>query len=67
MRKQITDIFKSIFNSHEYTTMLGRWSRLSNINDLDKRIDLANLDNCGCCDHPYLKKSSYIRISKKDY
>ena len=42
--------------------MLGRWSHLSNINDLDKRIDL---DNCGCCDHPYLKKSSYIRISEK--
>lgn len=66
MRKQIADIFKSIFKSHEYNTLLGRWSHLTNRNDLDKRIDLANLDNCGCCHHPYLKKSSYIRISEKE-
>ena len=47
IRKQIADLFKNIFKSHEYNTVLGRWSHLPNRNDLDKRIDLANLDNCG--------------------
>lgn len=55
-RNQISYIIKSIFNKHEYTTLLGRWSHLSNKKDLNKRIDLANLDHCGCCGNYYVKK-----------
>lgn len=45
IRKQIS----YIINTHEYTTLLGKWSKLSN------RIDLAKLDYCACYGNYYIK------------
>jgi hypothetical protein len=38
-----------LFKTQEYNTILGRWSHLKNIHSINKRIDLANTDHCGCC------------------
>ena len=33
--------------------ILGRWGYTKNIEELDKKIYLANHDNCGPCDYLY--------------
>lgn len=33
------------------TTQLGRWGLVYSSGDLQKRIDLANIDHCGPCKH----------------
>ena len=42
--------FKKLFGSKQNNKMLGRWSHLNRKEDIDKRIYLANMDHCGCCD-----------------
>jgi hypothetical protein len=39
-----------LLKTQEYNTILGRWSHLKNSNCINKRIDLANIDHCGCCE-----------------
>lgn len=47
-------IQKSIkfIKSINYTPIiyLGRWNLESNIKNINRKIDLANEDHCGCCD-----------------
>lgn len=45
MLKYMFKVFKS------EKSQLGRWSTLYSSDDLQKRIDLANIDNCGPCTH----------------
>ncbi len=34
----------------------GRWSLLSSKKLIDTRIDLNNMDHCGCCDNEFEQK-----------
>jgi len=42
-------VFLQLF--HTRPKQLGRWGIVYSSDDLQKRIDLANIDNCGPCKH----------------
>jgi len=52
MLKRVLQLF------HTRPKQLGRWGIVYSSDDLQKRIDLANIDNCGPCKHSDIKKSS---------
>jgi len=45
MLKRVLQLF------HTRPKQLGRWGIVYSSDDLQKRIDLANIDNCGPCKH----------------
>lgn len=52
---QIYQHIIKLLKTQEYNTILGRWSHLKNSNCINKRIDLANIDHCGCCEKLKIK------------
>jgi len=55
--KHLTNKLKLLF-SLQNNTLLGRWSKLKSIEELNRRIYLANIDNCGTC--KFEKKNNNI-------
>ena len=43
--------------------MLLKIDRQKNYQDLQKRIDLANIDNCGPCNHSDIPKENKYKIN----
>jgi hypothetical protein len=50
LRNLIENIVNKTFKKQEIT-LLGRWKIEHCKNKTDKKIDLANQDNCGPCGH----------------
>lgn len=42
---------------------LGRWGVVYSSDDLQKRIDLANIDNCGPCKHSDIPVENKYKIN----
>jgi hypothetical protein len=40
--------FKQFFRRIEYPK-LGRWSLIRDVKIINRKVDLANEDHCGCC------------------
>jgi len=53
-------LFGSIVNTSK--NPLGRWSTVYSSFDLQKRIDLANIDNCGPCIHSDIPTENKYKI-----
>jgi len=57
-------MLKSIIHFFKHKPkQLGRWGILYSSNDLQKRIDLANIDNCGPCNHSDIPKENKYKIN----
>jgi hypothetical protein len=64
MNSRIKRIIMKIFNDNSikiFTNSLGRWSIDYRHSVINRKIDLANIDNCGICydakaGHPSTKK-----------
>lgn len=58
----IKNIYKIINNKKTNDTiLLGRWGYTNNINQLNKKIYLANYDNCGPCGMYYIENKQSSR------
>ena len=49
-------MFKFLFNKSNKKLLLGRWNVNKNLSDINRKIDLANCDQCGTCNIPDYKK-----------
>lgn len=57
MLKYVYTLFK------QQPLQLGRWGVVYSSGDLQKRIDLANIDNCGPCKHSDIPLENKYKIS----
>ena len=57
-------IFKQLSTKHKLP-ILGRWNYPKNDIILDRKIYLANYDNCGPCGYLYVKKNESTMNSLK--
>ena len=53
-KKKTMMYYRNIFrifvkNTNEKKLLLGRWNKPNNINELERKVYLANYDNCGPC------------------
>ncbi len=47
---------KKLFRRIEYPK-LGRWALIRDTKIINRKVDLANEDHCGCCDEETNKKN----------
>jgi hypothetical protein len=48
-KRSIVNLFSSSRETLNYPTNLGRWKIDHNESVINRKIDQANEDNCGCC------------------
>ena len=61
--KTLKNLIKNILKKEEIN-LLGRWKIVYCKNITDKKIDLANEDNCGPCDQ-YKNTKKLLKINDK--
>ena len=59
----IKNMIKNMFKNN-YKPILGRWNHTKNLDELNRKVYLANYDNCSPCGNLELKNKKEYRIPK---
>jgi hypothetical protein len=66
------NLFNQIFNrlykdKNSNKLIIGRWKRDYDTNILERKVYLANMDNCGCCENIKKNKVKINSIDNDDH
>ena len=66
--KLFTRLFKNFaIVKADNKLLIGRWVREYDTNILERKVYLANMDHCGCCENIKKKKDKIESIEDDDY
>ncbi len=64
MRSLFTKLFSNLKDNNNKKLLIGRWNRDYDTYILERKVYLANMDHCGCCEN--IKKKDKITFDKNE-
>jgi hypothetical protein len=66
MRYLFSKLFNNLKDNNKQKVLIGRWSRDYDTYTLERKVYLANMDHCGCCENIKNKDKIQLKIDNND-